>query len=55
MNESKISVRYARALFQSAVEKEMLDKVNRDMVFIAEICTVPEVKELLAVLLSGLL
>jgi F-type H+-transporting ATPase subunit delta len=47
MNESKISVRYARALFQSAVEKEMLDKVNRDMVFISEICAVPEVKELL--------
>jgi F-type H+-transporting ATPase subunit delta len=47
MNESKISVRYSRAIFQSAIEKNLLDKVNRDMIFISEICTISEVKELL--------
>jgi F-type H+-transporting ATPase subunit delta len=47
MNESKISVRYSRALFESAVEKNILDKVNVDMIFISEICRIPEMKELL--------
>ena len=37
MNDSKISVRYAKALFQSALEKNILDKVNQDMFFISEI------------------
>ena len=45
MNESKISVRYAKALFQSALEKNILDKVNQDMIFISEICKIPEIKE----------
>jgi len=48
MNESKISVRYSRALFELAIEKNILDKVNQDMLFISEICKVPEMKELLA-------
>jgi F-type H+-transporting ATPase subunit delta len=47
MNESKISVRYSRALFQSALEKKILDKVNQDMIFIAEVCRIPEAKEFL--------
>jgi F-type H+-transporting ATPase subunit delta len=47
MNESKISVRYSRALFQSALEKKILDKVYQDMVFISEVCLIPEAKELL--------
>jgi F-type H+-transporting ATPase subunit delta len=47
MNDSKISVRYSRALFQSALEKKILDKVNQDMIFIAEICKLPEAKEFL--------
>jgi F-type H+-transporting ATPase subunit delta len=47
MNESKISVRYSRALFESAVEKNILDKVNEDMIFLSEICRIPEMKELL--------
>jgi len=47
MNESKISVRYSRALFESAVEKNILDKVNEDMLFLSEICRIPEMKELL--------
>jgi F-type H+-transporting ATPase subunit delta len=45
MNDSKISVRYSRALFQSALEKKILDKVNQDMIFISEICKIPETKE----------
>jgi len=47
MNESKISVRYSRALFQIAVEKKLLDKVSEDMLFISEICKMNEVKEVL--------
>jgi F-type H+-transporting ATPase subunit delta len=47
MNDSKISVRYSKALFQSALEKNILDKVNQDMIFISEICKVPEIKEFL--------
>jgi F-type H+-transporting ATPase subunit delta len=47
MNDSKISVRYSRALFQTALEKKILDKVNQDMIFISEICKFPETKEFL--------
>jgi F-type H+-transporting ATPase subunit delta len=47
MNDSKISVRYSRALFQSALEKKILDKVNEDMIFISAFCKLPEAKELL--------
>ena len=48
MNDSKISVRYSRALFQSALEEKILDKVNQDMIFISEICKAPETKEFLS-------
>jgi F-type H+-transporting ATPase subunit delta len=47
MNDSKISVRYSRALFDLAVEKKLLGKVDEDMRFIAELCRMPEVKEVL--------
>ena len=47
MNDSKISVRYSRALFQSALEKKILDKVNQDMIFISELCKKHETKEFL--------
>jgi F-type H+-transporting ATPase subunit delta len=47
MNNSKISVRYSRELFQSALGKKILDKVNQDMIFISEICKLPETKEFL--------
>lgn len=47
MNDSKISVRYSRAIFQSALENKILDKVNQDMIFISEICKVDETKEFL--------
>jgi F-type H+-transporting ATPase subunit delta len=47
MNDSKISVRYSKALFLSALEKKILDKVNQDMISISEICKLPETKEFL--------
>jgi F-type H+-transporting ATPase subunit delta len=47
MNDSKISVRYSRAIFQTAIEKNILDKVSSDMMFISEICKMDEVKEVL--------
>jgi F-type H+-transporting ATPase subunit delta len=47
MNDSKIPVRYSRALFQLAIEKNLLDNVNGDMLFISEICKMDEVKEVL--------
>jgi len=47
MNDSKISVRYSRALFQSALEKKILEKVNQDMILITELFKVPETKEFL--------
>ncbi len=45
MNESRISVRYSKALFQSALEKNLLDRVNQDMVLIKEMCKLPDIKE----------
>lgn len=47
MNDSKISVRYSRALFQSALEQKILDRVNLDMISVAEICNLAETKEFL--------
>jgi len=47
MNDSKISVRYSRALFQSALEKNLLEEVNQDMVLISEICKSQETKDFL--------
>lgn len=39
MNESKISVRYAKALFLLGKEKNMLDTIVTDMQFVDELCT----------------
>ncbi len=47
MNDSKISVRYATALFESAREKELLDRVRNDMLDIQKISLVPEFQGLL--------
>ena len=47
MNDSKISVRYARALFQSALEKHIIDRVYKDITFISELCRIQEVRDLL--------
>jgi F-type H+-transporting ATPase subunit delta len=47
MNESRISVRYSRAVFESALEKNILDDINSDMKLILEVCRIPEFNELL--------
>ena len=47
MNESQISVRYAKALFNSAFEKNILDKVYEDMTLLAETCKQEEFQYLL--------
>ena len=47
MSDSKISVRYSRALFLSAVEKKILDEVNQDMIFISEVCKIPGINDFL--------
>jgi len=47
MNQSRISVRYARALFQSAEGKKLIEKVYQDMIFISELFQITEVAELL--------
>lgn len=47
MNDSKISVRYSKALFLSALENKNLDEVNKDMILISETCKMAETKEFL--------
>lgn len=47
MNDSKISVRYAKALFESALEMKILDQVKKDMVDVQIISRVPEFQKLL--------
>ena len=47
MNESQISVRYAKALFKSAVEKKILDSVNKDMDLLAETCKLDDFQYML--------
>ena len=47
MNDSKISVRYAKALFESAKEKDVLDKVREDMEDVQKICLIPEFQYLI--------
>ena len=48
MNDSRISVRYSRALFQSALENKILDRINRDMILIKNVCADTEIKEFLS-------
>jgi F-type H+-transporting ATPase subunit delta len=47
MNDSKISVRYSRALFQLAADKKQLDNVYHDILYITELCKMDQVKEVL--------
>jgi len=47
MNESQISVRYAKALFQSANEKQILDKVSKDMELLSETCKLVDFQQML--------
>lgn len=47
MNESKISVRYARALFLSAEEHGIVDRVRDDMEYLLKLSSLEDIKELL--------
>jgi F-type H+-transporting ATPase subunit delta len=49
MNESQISVRYAKALFQLAEEKQILDRISRDMELLSAACRIKDFRYLLAV------
>jgi len=44
MNQSKISVRYAKALYQFSKENNELDKVKDDMALLETTCRIPEFK-----------
>jgi len=47
MNESQISVRYAKALFESASEQKLLDKVYEDMALLSDVCGISEFNTML--------
>jgi len=47
MNYSKISVRYAKALFDLAEEHNVIDEVYEDMKVIDRLCAMTEVKEVI--------
>lgn len=49
MNESQISVRYAKALFQSASDKNILEQINSDMLLLAGVCKQEEFRYMLVV------
>ena len=47
MNSSKIAVRYAKALFDLALERDVIDVVYRDMKTVSRLCAMKEVKEVI--------
>lgn len=47
MNQSKISVRYAKALFSLAEEKNALEKTEQDLAQVYELCDNPDFRLLL--------
>jgi len=49
MNESQISVRYAKALFQSALEQKLLDRVYKDMEVLTSTCKLEDFQYMLVV------
>jgi F-type H+-transporting ATPase subunit delta len=49
MNESQISVRYAKALFHSALEQHLLDSVYNDMEVLATTCKLDDFQYMLVV------
>lgn len=49
MNESQISVRYAKALFQSASEQQLLDDVYKDMEVLTNTCKLEDFQYMLEV------
>lgn len=48
MNESKISVRYAKALFQAALEEKIADSIMTDLKKVGAVASSPEFREMLS-------
>lgn len=48
MNSARIAVRYAKALFDLALDSNVVDGVYRDMKNISRICTMEEVKDVIS-------
>jgi F-type H+-transporting ATPase subunit delta len=46
MNESRISVRYAKALFDAAIERELLEQTEADMTLILDMSSLTEFRQL---------
>ncbi|MFN2313352.1 MAG: ATP synthase F1 subunit delta [Bacteroidales bacterium] len=44
MNSSKIAVRYAKALFELALDRDVTDTLYRDMKTVSHLCSMSEVK-----------
>jgi len=38
MKESRVAVRYAKALFELSIEQNNLDQTNKDMILVREVC-----------------
>ncbi len=47
MNDSKIAVRYAKALFELGIENKNLDQLRKDMDLVAHTCSLPDVSLML--------
>ncbi|HAN77096.1 MAG TPA: hypothetical protein DCQ31_04635, partial [Bacteroidales bacterium] len=47
MNDSKISVRYAKAFYSLCEDQKILEAAKNDMTLFLEICQMPEIKWLL--------
>lgn len=47
MNDSKISVRYAKALFNLAIENNSLDAIKSDVVLLNDACALPDFNDFL--------
>lgn len=48
MNSARIAVRYAKALFDLALDSNVVDGVYRDMKNISRLCTMDEVKDVIS-------
>ncbi len=47
MNESKITTRYAKAIFKLAKEKNLLDQIKNDFQLVEQVLSIPEFKKTL--------
>ena len=45
MDQSRIAVRYAKALFELALEKKLVERVKADTDLVAQVCSLPEMAQ----------